>query len=204
MSSSVATERDTERIDLPITGMTCAACAARIERSLRRAEGVEEASVNLATERATVRFDPAITGPGQIVDTIRSAGYDAIVPAASSHSSAASDAGDEQSRVRTKEYEKLRLKFIIAVTLAIPVLIIAMSHGRISALDFPGARWLQLFLTTPVVFYSGEQFYRGAWAALRHRAADMNTLIALGTGTAYMYSVFALLTNMRDPSGMPS
>jgi Cation transport ATPase len=68
-----------------------------------------------------------------------------------------------------------------------------MSHGRVAALDFPGARWLQLVLTTPVIFYSGAHFYRAAWAALRHRAADMNTLIALGTGAAYAYSVAVLL-----------
>ena len=87
--------------------------------------------------------------------------------------------------------------------LALPVLAIAMSHGRIAALDFPGARWLQLFLTTPVVFYSGAQFFRGAWAALRHRAADMNSLIALGTGSAYVYSLFAVVTGMRDSMCMP-
>jgi Cu+-exporting ATPase len=79
-----------------------------------------------------------------------------------------------------------------------------MSHGRISALDFAGARWLQLVLTTPVVLYCGAPFYRGAWAALRHRAADMNTLVALGTGSAYVYSVVALLTNMHDRMGMPA
>ena len=87
----------------------------------------------------------------------------------------------------------LRKKFWIAAILSLPVLLIAMSHGRIPALDFPGVTWVQLLLTTPVVFYSGAQFYRGAWAALRHRAADMNTLIAIGTGAAYLYSVAATL-----------
>ena len=192
---------DTERIDLPVTGMTCAACAARIERSLNKSQGVEEASVNLATERATVRFDPAVTNLDQIVGTIRSAGYDAIVPA---KSESISDAEDAHARARREEYERLRLKFILAAVLAFPVLVIAMSHGRIAALDFAGARWIQLLLTTPVVFYCGAQFYRGAWAALRHRAADMNTLIAVGTGSAYVYSVTALLTNMRDAMGMPA
>src|SRR5262249_34984966 len=75
--------------------------------------------------------------------------------------------------------------------LSAPVLAIAMSHGRVAALDFPGVNWLQLALTTPVVLVCGAQFYRGAWAAFRHRAADMNTLIAVGTGTAYLYSVAA-------------
>src|SRR5215208_3179601 len=158
------TLKELERVDLPVTGMTCAACAARIERSLNKAEGVEEASVNLATERATVRFDPRVTAVDRIVETIRDAGYDAIVPDASK----AVDEEDAQSRVRREEYQKLERKFWIAVGLALPVLVIAMSHGRIAALDFPGARWIQLYLTTPVVFYCGAQFYRGAWSALRH------------------------------------
>jgi Cu+-exporting ATPase len=198
MSATVA--KPVERIDLPVTGMTCAACAARIERSLSKAEGVEEASVNLATERATVRFDPTVTHVDKIVETIRDAGYDAIIPAPT-----AGVAGeDAQARVRREEYQKLERKFWIALVLAIPVLIIAMSHGRIAALDFPGARWIQLFLTTPTVFYCGAQFYKGAWTALRHRAADMNTLIAIGTGSAFLYSVVALVTNAKDSHGMPA
>ena len=201
MSATVSPPARSERIDLPITGMTCAACAARIERSLGKAEGVEEATVNLATERATVRFDPNVTGLDKIVDTIRGAGYDAIVPAPATAAPAGGE--DEVAKVRREEYQRLRNKFLVAMILALPVLVIAMSHGRIAALDFPGARWLQLYLTTPVVFYSGAQFYRGAWAALRHRAADMNSLIALGTGTAYLYSLFAVVTGMRDSMGMP-
>lgn len=178
-----------ERIDLPITGMTCAACAARIERSLGKAEGIAEAAVNLATERATVRFDPAVTSVDRIVETIRDTGYDAIVP------SPAVDkpVGDAVAEAKHEEYLNLRRRFMVAVVLALPVLIMAMSHGRIGLLDFPGATAVQFLLTTPVVFYSGAQFYRGAWLALKHRSADMNTLIALGTGAAYGYSVGVLL-----------
>ena len=195
---SATATKPVDRIDLPVTGMTCAACAARIERSLTNAEGVEEASVNLATERAMVRFDPSVTAVGKIVETIRDAGYDAIIPAPEPNVTGE----DAQSRVRREEYEKLQRKFWTALVLAIPVLVIAMSHGRIAALDFSGARWLQLYLTTPVVLYCGAQFYRGAWAALRHRAADMNTLIAIGTGSAYIYSIIALVTNAKDSHGM--
>src|SRR6476620_10650802 len=96
--STTITAPESERIDLPVTGMTCAACAARIERSLTKAEGVAEASVNLVTERAMVRFDPAVTGVDKIVETIRSAGYDAIVPAAEPVSLA--DQDDAQSIAR--------------------------------------------------------------------------------------------------------
>ena len=182
-------DRASERIDLPITGMTCAACAARIERSLGKTEGVAEAAVNLATERATVRFDPAVTTVDRIVETIRDTGYDAIIPA----SAADKPVGDVVAQAKREEYLSLRRRFIVAVVLALPVLVMAMSHGRIGLLDFTGATAVQFLLTTPVIFYSGAQFYRGAWLALKHRSADMNTLIALGTGAAYIYSVAVLL-----------
>jgi Cu+-exporting ATPase len=178
-----------ERVDLPITGMTCAACAARIERSLGKAEGIAEAAVNLATERATVQFDPDVTSLDRIVETIRNTGYDAIVPVAAARESVE----EAVAHAKEEEHERLRRRFLVAVVLGLPVLIMAMSHGRIAFLDFPGANAVQLLLTTPVVFYSGAQFYRGAWQALRHRAADMNTLIALGTGAAYGYSVAVVL-----------
>jgi P-type Cu+ transporter len=100
-------------------------------------------------------------------------------------------AGDAQEAARAEEYRSLRRKFVAAALLSLPVLAVAMSHGRVEFLNFPGSDWFQLALTTPVVFYSGAQFYRGAWAALRHRSADMNTLIATGTGAAYLYSVAA-------------
>lgn len=180
---------ETERLDLPVTGMTCAACAARIERSLGKSEGVTQAAVNLATERATVHYDPAVTDLNRIVDTIRGAGYDAIVPQASE--SPAEAARDAEAH-RAEEFRRLRRKFWIAAALALPVLAIAMSHGRVPALDFSGAEWLQWILTTPIVFYCGAHFYRSAWAAFRHRAADMNTLIAVGTGAAYLYSTAAV------------
>jgi Cu+-exporting ATPase len=249
-------EHTGERVDLSVTGMTCAACARRIERRLSKATGVRRAGVNFATSRATVEYDPRATGIRQLMETVKEIGYgttgaaraefivdDSARPAGSSQQlekhlhnvhgviSASFNLGTMEVRVeylpgatdsktirhaiedfgyhvrevegneaaavdaeqaaREDEYRELRRKFWFAVVLSVPVLLIAMSHGRIAALDFPGVNWLQLALTTPVVFYSGWQFYRGAWAAFRHRAADMNTLIAVGTGTAYLYSVAA-------------
>ncbi|HEX8140230.1 MAG TPA: heavy metal translocating P-type ATPase [Pyrinomonadaceae bacterium] len=176
-----------ERVDLPITGMTCAACARRIERRLKKAVGVESAGVNFATARATVLYDPQATGMRQLIETVKEVGYGV----------GELRGGDERPAVeaeqaaREAELRELRRKFWLAAVLSLPVLLTAMSHGRIAALDFPGVAWLQLALTTPVVFYCGWQFYRGAWAAFRHRAADMNTLIATGTAAAYLYSVAA-------------
>ena len=179
-------EGTAERVEMPITGMTCAACASRIERRLSKASGVERAAVNFATSRATVLFDPARTQVRDLIRTVEDIGYGASQ--ASEDEEFAWDDGAQQA-----EYKTLRRKFLIAAALSLPVLVIAMSHGRILLLDFPGVNWLQLALTTPVVFYCGAQFYRGAWTALRHAAADMHTLIATGTAAAYLYSTAATI-----------
>ncbi len=175
-----------ERVDLPITGMTCAACANRIEKSLNKAPGVKKANVNFATARATVDFLPNATDAAKLRAVVKDTGYGVLEIPAGLESETEEDA-------RQAEYSDLKRKFLIASILSLPVLVLAMSHGRIPALNFVGANFLQLALTTPVVFYSGSQFYRGAWAALRHRAADMNTLIAIGTGAAYLYSTVATI-----------
>jgi Cu+-exporting ATPase len=182
------------KTELVVSGMTCAACATRIEKALARAPGVEKAGVNLATERATVEFDESMIGVGDLVKAVEDAGYGARDSSRDGLSSEAVRAAEAaEARARRDEYADLKRKFWIAAVLSLPVLIIAMSHGRVRALDFPGVRWLELVLMTPVVFYCGAQFYRGAWAALKHRAADMNTLIATGTGAAYIYSVIATI-----------
>src|SRR5260221_7994408 len=191
------------KAELAVTGMSCAGCVDRVESSLARAPGVRKAGVNLATDRATVEYDPAATDVDTLIRAVEDAGY------------GARDVGDlwsealrvgegEESRLKREEYETLRRKFWIAAVLSLPVLVIAMSHGRIPALNFPGVTWLELLLTTPVVVYCGAQFYRGTWAAFKHRAADMNTLIALGTGTAYVYSVAATIlpAAFAGPLGM--
>jgi Cu+-exporting ATPase len=180
---SVMSTAATERVDLPISGMSCAACARRIETALAGAEGVRAAHVNFATSRATVEFDPALTAVSALAQTVRDTGYDVPAPVA--------EQADPVEAARGAEYDDLRRRFIVAAVLSVPVLAIAMSHGTIPWLDFPGVNWLQLALTTPVVLYSGGGFFRAAWKALRHGAADMNTLVALGTGAAYLFSVAA-------------
>jgi Cu+-exporting ATPase len=179
----------TERVDLPLTGMTCAACARRIERKLSRVPGVSDASVNFATARATVEYDPAQTGARQFVEAVESIGYGAA-PSTDGDEAAAADAERE---AREEEYRDQRRKFWLAAVLSAPVLVVAMSHGSIPLFDASWSNWLQLALTAPVVLYCGAQFYRGAWAAFRHRAADMNTLIATGTGAAFLYSTLATI-----------
>jgi Cu+-exporting ATPase len=175
------------RVDLPVTGMTCAACAMRIEKRLAKQEGVANAGVNFATERATIEFNPQTTDLKKLIQSIREIGYDAIEPKQEKLIEEA------REKLREEEFKTLKRKFIIAAILSFPVLVIAMSHGRISFLNFPNIEWLQLALTTPVVFYCGAQFYKNAFVAAKHFSADMNTLIAVGTGAAYIYSTAATI-----------
>jgi P-type Cu+ transporter len=188
-----------EHCDLPVTGMTCAACASRIERVLNRQSGIESASVNFATGRATVAYDPEQTDIKRIAQTVEDAGYGVILPkprhAGQTHPGGGdvadeTDLEDEVEKAHAGEYRDTLSRFLVAAVLSVPVLVMAMAHGRI---DFVGMNAVQLLLTAPVVLYSGAPFYRSAWAAFRHRAADMNTLIAVGTGAAFVYSTLATL-----------
>ncbi|QSQ12198.1 heavy metal translocating P-type ATPase [Myxococcus landrumensis] len=166
-----------ERMDLAVSGMTCAACARRVERTLSEVEGVQECSVNFATRKASVVFDAKATSVNALTEAVASAGYQAEVPKA--EGSGEADSAEEKG---------LRRRLAVAVLFGLPVVVLAMSHG---ALDFPGSNWVQLLLTLPVIAYSGAPIFKAAWAALRHRSADMNVLVALGTGTAFLYSVVA-------------
>ncbi len=180
-----------EKCDLPITGMTCAACASRIEKVLKRQPGVTEAAVNFATERAHVSYHGGETDVARIAEAVEDAGYGVILPKAAAESGGIAETPeDELQKAHAAEYRDVLQRFIVAAVLSVPVLVLAMAHGRS---DFQGMNAVQLLLTTPVVLYSGAQFYKSAWAAFRHRAADMNTLIAVGTGAAFAYSTFATL-----------
>ena len=196
MTTVAEKEMGAERAELPITGMTCASCVVRVEKVLNRQPGVKNASVNFATARATVNFDPAQTDRAHLAEAVEGAGYGVVLPepaAMTAHDAEMSGHVHEHSvheHAGEAEHADLLRRFIVAAVLAIPVLVMAMAHGRI---DFPGMNAVQLLLTTPIVLYSGAPFFRRAWAAARHGAADMNTLIALGTGAAYAYSVMATL-----------
>jgi Cu+-exporting ATPase len=161
--------------------MTCAACARTIERTLTRTPGVDRAGVNFATGRATVRFDPSVIGLPGLAAAVRDVGFDVV--------EAPPDASEEsldraQRDVEEAEYRRVRRHLVVAVAFGLPLVALGMSHA-----SFPGSNWVQLALSLPVLFVAGGRFYRGAWAALRHRSADMNTLIALGTGAAFAYSL---------------
>jgi Cu+-exporting ATPase len=176
--------------DLPITGMTCAACANRIERILKRQAGVADASVNFATERATIHYNPGQTDIDHLIEAVENAGYGAIPPQSESAETETTDSNTALKEAEQAQYQDLRRRFLVAAILAIPVFVMAMAHGVI---DFPGMYLIQFLLTTPILFYSGAPFFIRGWASARHGTADMNTLIALGTGAAYLYSAFATI-----------
>ncbi len=180
------------RIDIPILGMHCASCTSTVEKGLRQVPGLSSASVNLATSKATVEFDPDKIPIEALLEAIRKSGYEAVDPRRQSAASTEAAAGGAGllSRAREEETAGLKRRLLVALVCGAPVVALAMSHG---ALSFPGLHWVQLLLSLPVVLYSGAPFYAGAWIALRRRTSDMNTLIAAGTASAFLFSLAATL-----------
>ncbi|MGE5586309.1 MAG: heavy metal translocating P-type ATPase [Bacillota bacterium] len=173
---------------LAVSGMTCASCAARVERALRRAPGVIDAAVNLATERATVRYSPDETSPAGLVRVVRDAGYEAREVREGEEAGAAKD---REERRREAEIRRQRGLFVLAAAFSAPLLSLMLSH--LLGVHLPSAFTDPLFqfaLATPVQFVAGWQFYRGALAALRARSPNMDVLVALGTTAAYGFSVY--------------
>ncbi|HUP04905.1 MAG TPA: heavy metal translocating P-type ATPase [Bryobacteraceae bacterium] len=163
-----------ERVDLPVTGMTCAACARSVEGALSQTPGVERAHVNLATNTATVEYDPARAAIGDFIGAIEGLGYG--VPAG-----------------RAPELKApWKARLMVAGLLAAATMAAGMAHG------LPHAAWIELALTLPVIVYSGGPIYAAAWSAMRHRSANMNTLIALGTATAFLYSLYVTVRGGRE------
>ncbi len=179
-----------ERLELPIEGMTCASCAGRVEKSLNRLAGVE-ATVNFATERASVEFDPAQAEPEQLVGAVESVGYAAALPAPPGAEPEARESEADSS-------DDLRRRLVFAAALSLPVLLMAM----IEPLQFRNWQWLSLQLATPVVLWAGWPFHEAAWRNLRHGAATMDTLISLGTLAALGWSLYALFLGDAGMPGM--
>ena len=181
----------TEQVTLPIEGMHCASCVARVEKALKSVAGVVDASVNLPLERATVRYTPNRDTPQALVQAVRNVGYD--VPEKPSKADS-HEQGEDHLHHDGKE-SVLRRKLIAsaALTAGIFFLMYADLLGLRLGIPMGIALILQALLATPVQFWGGWQFYQGAWAAARQKTTDMYTLIAVGTSAAYFYSLFALL-----------
>lgn len=180
-----------ETIVLPVGGMTCASCVAHVEKALRKQPGVLGVAVNLATERATVRVDPAVISAANLGVVVEDAGYEPGAPVEKTTSAFDAKADDEHA----KERRELARKTLVAMVLfaASMALSMPLMHGGAGGHgDAAGPlRWVLLALTAPVVVWAGARYYVRAWASLERRSADMSTLVAVGTGAALTWSIVA-------------
>ena len=207
-------ETNTESIRIPVSGMTCAACSARIQRTLEKQPGVADANVNLMMKTATVRFDPHTVTPENLVEAIRETGYGAEL---ANPDQTAFEEQESRDRATAEEFRELRTKAIVSAVIGVLAMVISMPIMSHIGISDPFMRWatgalhpvfhhalpwlyqlpLQvltgalMLVTLGVMLWAGRHFYTRAWAAFRHHSADMNTLVAVGTGAAFVYSLVA-------------
>ncbi|HIE39136.1 MAG TPA: copper-translocating P-type ATPase, partial [Anaerolineae bacterium] len=181
----------TVRVELPITGMTCANCALTVERALSRVSGVVEASANFAAERAAVAYIPGVASVGALIRAVEEAGY-GVVQAATPE-----ELEDVEAQARQAEIADQTRKFWVGVAFSLPLFLLSMARdlGLLGGWSHaPWVNWLFLALATPVQFYTGWDYYVGAYYALRNRTANMDVLVAMGSSVAYLYSLVVLLS----------
>jgi len=170
------------RVSFGVTGMTCAACQARVQKALASELGVFDASVNLVTASAAVRYDPLTVNPARLVEAVRATGYDAELPVSGENPA---DTIAKQEETETRDARELATKAAVSVIAGVVAMAISMlSNGS-------GRNYSLLALTTLILLWAARGIYSRAWKAVRHGSADMNTLVALGTGSAFIYSVIA-------------
>jgi Cu+-exporting ATPase len=212
------TAPNAQRITFPVTGMHCASCQARVQQALQQAPGVSDATVNLMTEQATVAFDPAAVSPEALVETVRSTGYEAELPSAER---SAFEEQEAQDRSREEEYHRLRFRSLVSLGIGVVAMLLSMPlmgagpYGAtdpvmnwvmhsleptlrsvmpwLYAIPHDALRWSLLGLTLVVMVWAGRHFYVNAWAAFRHHSATMDTLVAVGTGAAFLFSAAVTL-----------
>jgi len=181
-----------EKLSFPVHGMSCASCVKKVETVLSALEGVVQASVNFATERAAVQYVPGKVSSKDFRKAVKDAGYEIL----EMEKDEEGEVIDRQKAAREAEFRKVKRRFIVGLILVIPVFV--LGHWQVFGLStlfdlsHRANAYLQLILQTPIQFWVGWQFYVGAWKSARHKSADMNTLIAVGTSAAYIYSVLAM------------
>ncbi len=190
-----------DRLDLGIGGMTCASCAARVEKTLAAVPGVDSCTVNFATEVATVHYDHARVEPEALAGAVEGIGYSALLPPdpaemAAGHGGHAA----AHDHMHEEDAADLRRRLIVAVVLGLPVVLISM----VPAFTFNGWQWVAAVLATPVIFWSGWPYHRATLMNLRHGAVTMDTLVTMGTGAAWVWSMVALVFLDASTSGMES
>ncbi len=199
MTTTAGQLAEARSVELVIGGMTCASCAARIEKKLNKLEGVT-ATVNYSTEKAKVTYAGSVT-PQELVATIEATGYTAALPAPKASSAIAAtpgDAGHGEHDEHDDEVSALRQRLVISAVLSLPVLLLSM----IPVLQFDNWQWLSLTLASPVVVWGAMPFHRAAFTNARHRAATMDTLISVGVSAAWLWSLWALFLGGAGMTGM--
>ncbi|MCP4539547.1 MAG: copper-translocating P-type ATPase [Chloroflexi bacterium] len=183
----------TAHVELPITGMTCANCSATVERTLnKKVDGVVQANVNFATERATIEYVPGVASVAAMIQAIEAAGYGVVQAAGDTEK----PLEDVEAQARQAEIADQTRKFWVGVGFALPLFLFSMARdfNLLGAWSHaPWVNWFFLFLATPVQFYTGWDYYIGSYHALRNRTANMDVLVAMGSSVAYVYSVVVLL-----------
>jgi len=174
-------DRNNVKKQFPVTGMSCASCAANIESTLNRQSGVVKASVNLASQIATLEFNPSVITPQDLKESVTSIGYDLIIDESE-------NAREELENLKQKKHRSLKNRTMLAIILAIPLLLVSMVF-----MNIPYANYIMWVLATPIVFWSGRSFFINAWKQIRHGSTTMDTLVSLSTGIAYIFSVFNTL-----------
>lgn len=165
----------------PVLGMSCASCAARVDKTLNGLPGVYQATVNYATAVAQVEYNPEVCSDATLQSAVQDAGYDLLV-------NAGEDVADKAEEIRLTRYRKIKRRTVAALLLSLPIMVISMFFEDISSLKY--VLWI---LSTPMVFGLGHEFYINAWRQLKHGTSNMDTLVAVSTGIAYTFSVFNLL-----------
>jgi len=197
MSSNINNLKDLKHINVPVEGMTCASCVARVEKSIEKLEGVSNVSVNFATEKASFDIDTSVTNYQDVVNAVEDAGYKIDISSINKESLTVTDDAN-QNDLLIKHSNKLKSDFLFSLILSIPILILNMGSmlrgfENLFPLSEVVINKILLILTTLVVFIPGRRFFQIFWKNLKHFTADMNSLIAIGTGSAYIFSVMVTL-----------
>ena len=187
-------------LTLPVEGMTCASCVARVEKALKKVDGVDGVNVNFATEKVTLTFNEEKADFVKLSEVVEDAGYKLIAPKEGEKDSEDQKVpeAEEENLSQKRSYVQLKSEFIFAAVMAVPIMFLSMANTTVwfHRLTPISAEYIDriLFLaSTLVIFISGKRFFTISWKLLKHFSADMNTLVAVGTGTAYVYSTIAVL-----------
>lgn len=174
-------KQKTVKETFPVLDMSCAACAGRVDKTLNKQEGVEKATVNYASAMATIEYNPKQTSPEQLKQAVQNAGYDLLTDVQK-------NSIDEIEHAHSEHYSKMKKRTIWAIILSVPIVVIGMFF-----MNMPYANEIMWVLSTPVVFWLGRDFFINAWKQIKHRSVNMDTLVALSTGIAYLFSLFNML-----------